>query len=141
MDTKSIFAGTIQIAERAMDLRARRHELILSNIANADTPNYKAFDLHVEEALAQQAPGKSTNVQLQQTDPKHLSAGGAVTYDAEPYQLEISSQATLRGDGNTVDMDREMSSLAANQLQYKASAQIIAKKFQGLKNVIQGGKG
>lgn len=142
MDTKSLFEGTIQIAERALDLRSRRHELILSNIANADTPNYKAFDLYVEEALANQAPGQVGGIELKQTDSKHMSVGGgAVTYDVGPYQLELSTRATLRGDGNTVDMEREMSSLASNQLQYKASAQILAKKFQGLRNVIQGGKG
>jgi flagellar basal-body rod protein FlgB len=139
METSKLFNGTIEIAERALNLRSRRHDLILSNIANADTPNYKAFDLFVEEALAKQVPRKG-QVPLRQTDPKHLSAGGSLSTEMiVPTKIDISPQATLRGDGNTVDMDREMSSLAANQLQYKATAQILAKKFQGIRNAIQGG--
>lgn len=139
MDTKAIFGDTIQIAEKALNLRSRRHELILSNIANADTPNYKAFDLFVEEALAKQAP-QSGHLPLQQTASNHLPSGGAATQHIAPRMLNISSQATLRGDGNTVDMDREMSSMAANQLRYKVSAQILAKKFQALRSAIQGSK-
>jgi len=55
--------------------------------------------------------------------------------------VNVSAQVTLRGDGNTVDMDREMSALAENQLHYKASTQILSKKFQRLRSIIQGGKG
>jgi flagellar basal-body rod protein FlgB len=139
MDTKTLFEGTINLAEKALNLRARRHELILSNIANADTPNYKAFDLLVEEALSKQAQPEG-QFQLQQTNSAHIPKGGPTDRPVYPQRLDLSTQVTLRGDGNTVDMDREMSNLAANQLQYKLSAQIVAKKFQSLKNIIQGGK-
>ncbi|MFZ1984853.1 MAG: flagellar basal body rod protein FlgB [Desulfatitalea sp.] len=143
MDTKSIFDRTIDCAEKALNLRARRHELILSNIANADTPNYKAFDMLVDEALAKEATTNSPNrpIQLRQTDPGHLPAGGPSEQSVRPQVLNLSTQVTLRGDGNTVDMDREMSALAENQLHYKASTQILAKKFQRLRSIIQGGKG
>lgn len=142
MEANKLFAGTIQMAERALDLRARRHELILSNIANADTPNYKAFDLFVEEALAKQSPPPG-HVELKRTQPGHMPAatGANTAPGATPRMVDISPQTTLRGDGNTVDMDREMSSLASNQIQFKAAAQILAKKFQSLQSVIQGGKG
>ena len=140
MDTKRLFDSTINIAEKALNLRARRHELILSNIANADTPNYKAFDLLVDEALAKQS-GSNEQVSLKKTNPSHFPINRLAEEEIQPQRMNISTQATLRGDGNTVDMDREMSTLAANQLQYKASAQILAKKFQALRSVIQGGKG
>ncbi|MDA8138519.1 MAG: flagellar basal body rod protein FlgB [Desulfobacteraceae bacterium] len=140
METNTLFDNTVHVAERALNLRSRRHELILSNIANADTPNYKAFDLMVEEALAKQAP-QQNQVELRQTDPNHIPAGGiAWTENPVPQKIEISPQATLRGDGNTVDMDREMSSLAANQLKYRASSQILSKKFQSIHNAIQGSR-
>ncbi len=139
MGTDSLFEGTINFAERALQLRSRRHELILSNIANADTPNYKAFDMLVDEALSRQLP-KEGGVQLEQTNPAHIPKGGPIDLTVPPRKLDLSPQVTLRGDGNTVDMDREMSNLASNQLQYRISAQIIGRKFQSLKNIIQGGK-
>ncbi|MBR9980256.1 MAG: hypothetical protein KFF50_04440, partial [Desulfatitalea sp.] len=68
MDGKTLFDGTINIAERALDLRSRRHELLLSNIANADTPGYKAFDLMVEEAIERQRPAPG-QVAMRNTHP------------------------------------------------------------------------
>jgi flagellar basal-body rod protein FlgB len=138
MNSTKLFGPTIEIATRAMDLRARKHELILSNVANADTPGYKAFDIMVEEALAQQrSQGRKQG--LQRTHHAHLPAGGRTGSSPEPRILELSTQVTLRGDGNTVDMDREMSNLAANQLHYKTSAQILSTKFKGLLEAIKGG--
>ncbi|RJQ82971.1 MAG: flagellar basal body rod protein FlgB [Desulfobacteraceae bacterium] len=140
MEIKTLFDGTIHLAEKALDWRARRHEVILSNIANADTPNYKAFDLMVEEALSGEVP-KEGRVRLHRTDPDHIGAGGPSDRLPRSVTVELSPQATLRGDGNTVDMDREMSVLADNQLNYKAATQILARKFGRLRSIIQGGKG
>jgi flagellar basal-body rod protein FlgB len=140
MDDNRIFGPTIDMAAKALDLRARRHELIISNIANADTPGYKAFDLMVEEALSRQTAGSSKDLKLQRTRAAHMSATQRLKNDPQPKKVPVSEQISLRGDGNTVDMEREMSSLAANQLLYKISAQIVSKKVQGLRNVIQGGK-
>jgi len=137
METKGIFDGTIDLAEKALNMRARRHELLLSNIANADTPNYKAFDMLVDEALAKEAPQKNGQVPLVRTDPGHLPAGGPSEQALRPQAVHLSPQVTLRGDGNTVDMDREMSALTSNQLHYKASTQILAKKFARLRSIIQ----
>lgn len=135
---KTLFDNTIQLAERALDLRSRRHEMLLSNIANADTPNYKAFDLMVDEALARQTPN-NRRIRLYETDPVHMGGGSAGPPEAA--MVDISPQVTLRGDGNTVDMDREMSALAENQLQYKATAQLLTSKFSRMRSMIKGGKG
>ena len=137
MDTHTLFDKTIDLAQRALDLRSRRHEVLLSNIANADTPGYKAFDLMVEEALSRQTP-KQGQLQMRRTDEGHLPAGGDDASTSVPRKVALTPQVTLRGDGNTVDMDREMSALAANQLQYRMSTQLIAKKFQSLHNIIKG---
>lgn len=138
MDTKTLFSGTINLAEKALNLRSRRHELILSNVANADTPNYKAFDIMVEEALAKFAP-PDNDFKLQRTNSGHMTKGGPIDQPVRTQTKELSTQVTLRGDGNTVDMDQEMYNLATNQLHYRISSQLIAKKFQSLKSVIQGG--
>ncbi|MBT8339135.1 MAG: flagellar basal body rod protein FlgB [Desulfatitalea sp.] len=139
MNSKTLFDGTINLAEKSLDLRSRRHALILSNIANADTPDYKAFDLLVEKALARQVPS-TDHLALKLTDPGHVPAGGAADTAIKPEKIELSTQVTLRGDGNTVDLDREMAGLATNHLQYKLASQVLIRKFQGLKNVISGGK-
>ena len=139
MKFDAIFDKTVDLAQRALDLRSQRHEVLLSNIANADTPGYKAFDLMVEEALSRQAP-KREQLQMQRTEGGHLPTGGTRSYDIQPQQVQLNGQVTLRGDGNTVDMDREMSSLSSNQLQYRLSTQILSKKFTALHNIIKGGR-
>ncbi len=139
MDTKVLFDQTINAAAKALDMRSRRHELIVSNLANADTPGYKAFDLHVEKALANQKKADPA-LPLERTHSHHMEMTGGRVPTLQPYIVELENNTSLRGDGNTVDMDREMSNLASNQLLYKASAQILSKKFQGLKYIIQGGK-
>ncbi len=138
MSSEGIFSGLIETARKALDLRSRRHRLIVSNLANADTPGYKAFDIEVEKAL--QTTSATAKDILLRTDPRHLPSRQFSARIAQPHQVLIDEQVTLRGDGNTVNMEREMTNLASNSLMYKATAQILSKKLQLLKNVIQGGK-
>lgn len=139
MDNNLLFDQTLKTAARALNLRARRHELIISNLANADTPGYKAFDLEMKEAIAAQA-GKGPKASLAKTHPNHIPVGTVRDDHLRPYLVRNEDSNNMRGDGNTVNMEQEMANLAENQLMYKASAQIVAKKFQSLKTVIQGGK-
>ena len=138
MDNKVLFDKTINTAAQALDLRSRRHELIISNLSNADTPGYKAFDLMVEESLARKS-GHTSGIQLRQTHPGHIPTARTDANGPIPKVIKMDAANNLRGDGNTVDMDREMANLASNQLMYKVSAQIIAKKFDDLSKVIKGG--
>lgn len=139
MDDNVLFGSTLDLAAKALNLRSRKHDLIVSNLANADTPGYKAFDLIVEESLKKQE-GNASNVKITQTNPGHMPSARTGGSGITPNIIQLPEQDNLRGDGNTVDMDREMATLATNQLLYRASAQIVSKKFQGLKNVITGGK-
>jgi flagellar basal-body rod protein FlgB len=139
MDDNLLFDQTLTTAARALNLRARRHELIISNLANADTPGYKAFDLEMKEAITAQT-GKGPKAPLVKTHPGHIPAGPPRNDHLRQYLVQNGDPNNMRGDGNTVNMEREMANLAENQLMYKASAQIVSKKFQSLKSVIQGGK-
>ena len=133
-----LFSGTISTLSRSLDLRARKHEMILNNVANADTPNYKPFAMNVEEALQKEQAGL-TQGRLQRTDDQHL-AGQPITDDPAHAKAETAENPLLfRGDRNGVDIDAEMTALAKNSLLYKASAQMVASKFKGLKNAITGG--
>jgi len=134
----NLFGGTINTLSTSLDMRSRNHALILDNVANADTPNYKSVRMDVEKTLQQSAEARPAPA-LQRTDAHHLS--GPPSPDGESSLVERTEDdpLLLRGDGNTVNMDAEMAALAKNSLLYKASAQLVASKFRGLKNVITGG--
>jgi flagellar basal-body rod protein FlgB len=139
MDENALFGGTLDLAVKSLNLRARRHKVIISNLANADTPDYKAFDLMVDEALGKRSAAAS-GLEMQRTHSGHLPTAVSASRGPSPQVVKIEAMNNLRGDGNTVDMDREMANLAENQLMYRTSARIASKKLQGLKNVIQGGR-
>ena len=75
MDNSVLFDNTLRLAEKSLDLRSRRHDLIVSDLANADTPGYKAFDLMVEESLREQYSDTS-NLHLQTTQSGHIPSAG-----------------------------------------------------------------
>lgn len=133
-----LFGPTIDTLSRSLDLRARKHGLILNNVANADTPGYQPFTLRIEEALARQRRSGAEST-LKRTDRQHLP-GQAGIDDPQPLRRHSGhNPLLLRGDGNGVDIDAEMTDLAKNSLLYKASAQMVAAKFNGLKQAITGG--
>lgn len=142
MKTDGIFSPTIQLLERSLDVRSTKHKVISANIANVDTPNYRPFDVLVEEALKK---GSARNdgpddggIHLIQTDERHFGASdGTGTLPLE--RREFSVNAQFRMDGNKVDMDQEMVDLSENGILYSASAQIISAKFRGLKEIITSG--
>ena len=138
MEIDGLYNKTFTNLSRSMDLRAASHRMISSNIANIDTPNYKAFDFVVNEEMKklEQAPN---NIKPATTHPEHISL-----YDSgfNQYNCKVkeSSEYSLRNDGNTVDLDREMAEMSKNNLMYNVSAQLLSKKIQKLMSVIQGGR-
>ena len=133
----NIFGGIIPVLEKVLDIRSIKHNTIVSNITNMDTPNYKAFDFIVEEELEKKMSEKGS-FELQKTQAGHLPAR-RIRMDIRGPRAVASPVLTQRADGNSVDIDREMSKMAENSLMFNASAQILSKKFQGLKNGIEGG--
>ena len=134
MQTPGILADTLPILERAMDLRAARHNLIVSNIANMDTPGYKAFDLAVEEALERMS---ETSGELEKTHPRHMPYADNLALDIRPEPVP-APEFSLRGDGNTVDIDREMTKLSENGITYQALARLVSREFQIISKTIEG---
>lgn len=138
MESPGIFNQTVSILEKAMDLRSKKHNVIASNIANMDTPDYKAFDLIIEKEL-QKVTGKGNSISLNKTNKAHMQSQRSKA-DGVSVVIDDTQGLSLRGDGNTVDIDKQMGNMAENTLMYKAAAQMINSKFQGLKSAIQGGK-
>ncbi|UCF94139.1 MAG: flagellar basal body rod protein FlgB [Desulfobacterales bacterium] len=138
MASNGLFNTTIALLEKALDLRSLRHNVIAANIANMDTPNYKAFEVLVEEELGKfghAAPAAT----ITRTHPNHL-AGRNAALNRTALKIADPPGFSLRGDGNTVEVDKAMGQLAENTVLYKTAAELIATKFKGLKNVIKGGK-
>ena len=124
------------VLRSAANLRAYRQELLASNIANADTPNYKARDIDFQRALAAAQSGRAGAGTLTTTSPRHLQAvdGGGAYAAAIRYRTEY--QASV--DGNTVNLDIERSAFAENAVQLEASLTFIRQQLTQLQTAIQG---
>lgn len=124
--------ATLGVYESAMNLRVERQQVIASNIANADTPNYKAKDFDFQSALTSALSGQQTGLALTQTSAGHMNASAEIAAGTLQYRTERQSAA----DGNTVDMDIERSELTENSLQYEVLTRLISDKLSGLRSAI-----
>jgi flagellar basal-body rod protein FlgB len=133
-----IFDETISVLQKSLNVRSGQHQVLSSNVANADTPNYKAFEVAVDEELRKLGTG-GARIQLARTQSGHLPVGRS---EADRVTLKNSPAPalSLRADGNTVDLDRAMGELAENTIKYKTSAQLISMKLKDLRNAIIGGR-
>jgi flagellar basal-body rod protein FlgB len=123
------FDRALNVHAQALEIRARRAEILAANLANTDTPNYQARDIDFKAALAswQDHPA------LQATHADHLqgSAGRAngLLY-RQPAQMAI--------DGNTVEEEHEKAQFADNAFRYQASLRLLGNRVQGLLSAIRG---
>ena len=126
----------LRFQQTALSLRAARQELLASNIANADTPNYKARDVNFASALKNALAGTSTELPAVQTSPAHLegNAGGSILGTPVMYRQPVQPSA----DGNTVDMDVERAQFADNALRYEASVRFVSEQMKAMLTAIQG---
>ncbi len=130
-------AKDLSLLSSAIGLRAQRHQVLASNIANADTPNYKARDFDFRAAMQTAAGHRGGPATLAQTSERHLpgsAAGGAAA-------LQFRRETQSAVDGNTVDMDVERAQIAENAMQYEILTRLISDKFQGLRAAMAGTQG
>ncbi|MCK5121163.1 MAG: flagellar basal body rod protein FlgB [Methylomarinum sp.] len=125
------FDSALGIHPQALALRERRSEVLASNLANADTPGYKARDLDFQSVLKQSLP---TSTVMEKTQQGHFSPNdrllGAAMMFRNPQQASL--------DGNTVESHIEQAKYSENAVQYQASLQFINGKFSGLMTAIRG---
>ena len=119
--------------EQALKLRAFRNEILSSNIANADTPGYKARDIDFAEALRSAGNGR---VMLHRTSELHQAAWSTNKLGAQ-VQYRVPSQPAL--DGNTVETDVEQAAYAENMVQYRASLRFLDGTIKSLRYALKGG--
>jgi flagellar basal-body rod protein FlgB len=120
----------------ALGLRAQRQQILAGNIANADTPHYKARDLDFGSALASAMSGRGPQaLPMATTTAGHLSAQGAVG----PHALMYRQASQNAVDGNTVDMDIERAQFAENAVHYEASINFLSGQLRSMLDAIQAG--
>ncbi|MND69941.1 Flagellar basal body rod protein FlgB [compost metagenome] len=130
------FDKALGIHEQALGLRAQRAEVLANNIANADTPNYKARDLDFATVLAAQNDKvKNGTFSLEKTNTRHIDAQGLNMADAS-LQYRTPMQPSI--DQNTVDAQLEQSSYAENAVGFQASFTLLNSKFKGLVSALRG---
>jgi flagellar basal-body rod protein FlgB len=119
----------------ALQLQSRRTEVIAANLANADTPNYKARDLDFRAALAE-ANGQGATLRLDRTSPHHLTTAGTAARGDAPLLYRTPLAPAL--DGNTVDSHLEQAAFAENAVRYQATLTFLNAKFRSLMTAITG---
>ncbi|KIO61850.1 flagellar basal body rod protein FlgB [Caldifermentibacillus hisashii] len=131
-----IFSNTISILDQALDYSTTKQKVISQNIANVDTPNYKAQEVLPFKTVLKNELKNTKHLSAQITNNKHIpfspSENGTVTI--------VKNNIQYNESGNSVDVDQEMTKLAENQIYYNALIDRISGKFQTLQSVIKGGK-
>ena len=119
------------ISPQVLALRAQRMNLLSSNIANADTPGYKARNIDFAAALE---PAKAGQGEMKQTHSAHIPLIGSAVRPDALYRVP----AEVAPDGNSVDPTLEHASFMDNAVRYQTSLQLLDSRIKGIKNAIKG---
>lgn len=125
---------SLQFHQQALSLRQQRQEVIANNIANADTPNFKARDINFSAELQRASASLQGTTQPTKTHAGHLQLGANNSVTA---QLQYRTPTQSRLDGNTVDMDIERTQFLDNSLRYQADIQFLDDRISGLRKAMQ----
>lgn len=129
-----LYGKTIQSLDRSLDYANLKNQTIANNIANADTPGYKTETVSFKDTLQETMDAGFT---AKRTNPKHLAFGSTET--TSEFQVTKQEDTSYTNSENNVDIDKEMSELADNQLYYQALVDRMSGKFNSLSKVITGG--
>lgn len=113
----SIFGPQLDNLQKAMGRASRRHSLLTENLANLNTPGYKRKDIDFAIVLDEEMAGS-----FRSSDEPRVDNG------------------SIRVDGSSVDLEREVMSIAETELRYQALADFTSRYFSGLQTVIKGGR-
>ena len=134
-----LFTFSDKLQMTSLNHRNRRNEVISANIANAETPGYRAFAYDFEKQL-QDVGHMNEPISVRVDNPGHMhnqftKADGSITPD-----IYITPTESVDEDGNTVDVDNEMAALAKNQILFRTAVETLNRKIGVLKYAINGGR-
>ena len=125
------FDKAFGVHDNALLLFERRTQLISENIANVDTPGFKARDIDFNQVLQNQ---RTETVKLNATHSGHMGT----SQDAFSENIEFREVQQSAADGNTVDLQKEKASFAENSLRYQTTLHVLSRKISGLKTAFRG---
>ncbi|GAB3793939.1 flagellar basal body rod protein FlgB [Virgibacillus kimchii] len=128
-----MFGGTIQKLENSLAFASAKNQSISNNIANVDTPNYKAKNVVFKDVLNNEI---TNGMEPKRTHERHLPFSNT---SASPYSVTVQHNTSYNHNGNNVDIDREMAELAKNQIYYQALIDRMNGKLGSIQTVIRGG--
>ena len=118
---------TIDALATALNFRQMRQEILSSNIANSETPGYKAKRIDFEAALARALNVDGANL-INTNNDRHFDVGGGGISDVEP-EIYEDPNGEVSENGNSVDREKEMALMAENKLMFDAAVQLLNKKL------------
>lgn len=127
-----VFADSLRQLEAVLDHARDRQAILSSNVANVDTPNYRAQDLEAPSFEA------TLNATMERTDAAHLSGDGAM---AAGGSVRAADDQPAREDGNTVSLERQMAKLEENRVRYGAASSVISRQLGLLRYAATDGNG
>jgi flagellar basal-body rod protein FlgB len=120
------------IHEQALKLRAQRSEVLAANLANADTPGYKARDFDFDKLLRGEMNAAAP---LTATNSRHISTASSLVPDSA-LQYRVPLQPSV--DGNTVDAEQEQMAFSRNAMEYQATLRFLDGRIKGLMTALRG---
>lgn len=130
--------NTLNFNSQALSVFSERQKVLANNIANADTPNFKARDIDFASELKKAATGSrstGSGLGLSVTSERHIAAQGGPAKFSGDLKYRVPDQPSL--DGNTVDMDRERGAFADNALRYQTSLTMMSSQLRRMKSAMQ----
>ena len=127
------FDKALGVHQFTLGVRSQRAEVLSSNIANADTPNFKARDVDFAKAM-NSAQSRQSGLAMTKSDGKHFDLA-ALSQQNVAYRVPNQPDT---GDGNTVNIQEEQSAFMQNSLEYQMSLGFLDSKFSGMKKAIRG---
>lgn len=122
------------LIKKSLDATTERGRAISNNIANVNTPGYKAFRVNFEDKV--KSVVENSSIALKTTSSKHINDGN--TIETLKYETKKDKSKSMRLDGNNVDIDMEMANLAANQIMYNALISQANSRIAMRRTVING---
>lgn len=135
-----LFDKNITLLNKGLDAYSIRAKALANNISNVNTPKYKREDIKFEETLAaaidENMGGVAVNAIV--TDKKHFNFGTNPIFAEVGAEVVKEEETFMRNDGNNVDIERETSEFAKNNIRYQFATNRISQNFMILKSVIKG---
>jgi flagellar basal-body rod protein FlgB len=145
MIVDAIFGKTIGTLEQSAQLRMARNSVLASNIANAETPHYRAVDIDFKATMAQVAEERSKPehlFSLEKTDDRHIDFEDVSTRTpSRGIVFAAGDDTSIGNDNNSVNLEIQLARRQANTLFFNITVQLLNKKYAGLSKIIEGGSG